>query len=189
MTTAIILLSVAAVFWIALIAAVEITALKPGTVRKSDCMIVLGAKVRPDGSLSRALQYRCAAAAAAFHGGIAPVVIVCGGRGKDEPCTEADSMRAELMRLGVSGAAVITETESRNTRENLANAKAWMCAAGVKTCVIVTSDYHVARALWLARDLDMDACGVPAETARTPGCFLRTRTREAVSWILYFLRK
>lgn len=172
-----------------LVLAVQICAKKKRLARRSDCLIVLGAKVHPDGRLSHTLQFRCAAAAEAYRNGIASAVIVCGGQGEDEPVKEAEAMRAELMRLGVPEDAVLMEDASRNTRQNLLGAKALMEARRWKTCAVVTSDYHVQRALWIARDLGMDACGIPSKTARTWKRFCKTRFTESVSWIKYWIEK
>lgn len=172
-----------------LILAVQLCARKRRTARRSDCLIVLGAMVHPDGRLSHTLQFRCAAAAEAFRNGIAPVVIVCGGQGRREPIPEALAMRAELMRLGVPECAILIDAASRDTRQNLTCAKALMDARQDRSCAIVTSDYHVQRALWIARDLHMDACGIPSRTARTWKRWIKTRITESVSWIKYALRR
>ena len=174
---------------LALLTAVQVCAARKRTVRKSDCLIVLGAKVHEDGRLSTTLKDRCAAAADAYHSGVAPMIIVCGGQGSDEPCTEAQAMREELIHRGIPETAVLTEPDSVDTRQNLTNAKKLMTANGWTTCAIVTSDYHVQRALWLARDLGMHACGVGSPTGGTVRRFLKTRVREAVSWMFYRLNK
>ena len=174
---------------LALPTAVQICAARRRIARRSDCLIVLGAKVHADGSLSRTLRGRCAAAADAYRGGIAPAVIACGGQGGDEPCAEAEAMRVELTRRGVPETAILPESDSANTHQNLSNAKKLMAENGWKTCAIVTSDYHVQRALWIARDLGMTACGIPSPTGGTLKRFVKTRLRESVSWVLYRLNK
>lgn len=174
---------------LALPTAVQVCAARKRSVRKSDCLIVLGAKVHEDGRPSTTLKGRCAAAADAYHGGVAPTVIACGGQGADEPCAEAEVIRAELARLGVPETAVLTEPDSVDTRQNLENARKLMTENGWKTCAIVTSDYHVQRALWIARDLGMTACGISAPTGDTLKRFMKTRLRESISWVLYRLNK
>ena len=174
---------------LALPTAVQICAARRRVARKSDCLIVLGAKVHEDGSPSTTLKDRCAAAADAYRNGVAPKVIACGGQGADEPCTEAEVIRAELTRRGVPETAVLTEPDSADTRQNLENAQKLMAENGWKTCAIVTSDYHVQRALWIARDLGMTACGIPSPTGGTLKRFVKTRLRESVSWVLYRLNK
>ena len=98
-------------------------------------------------------------------------------------------MRTELARHGVPDTVIVPEPDSVNTRQNLENARRLMTANGWKTCAIVTSDYHVQRALWLAGDLGMSMCGIGSPTGGTVKRFLKTRAREAVSWVLYLLNK
>ena len=48
-----------------------------------------------------------------------------------------------------------------------------MDAHGWQDAIVVTSDYHLQRALWLARDVGIEACGVAAESPHTPGMWLK----------------
>lgn len=172
-----------------LVGAVFVCAGLPRRARPADCLIVLGAKVHPDGRLSHSLQYRCEAALRARQAGIARVVIACGGRGGNEPCTEAEAMRRFLLERGLPAADVICEDRSANTAENLRNARAFMEAHGFARAALVTSDYHLTRALWIARDAGIDACGIPAASPLRPLHYLKARLRESVSWLLYFKHK
>ena len=159
------------------------------TPEKSDCIIVLGAHVWMDGRLSNALTYRCEAALQAWRDGVAPVIIVCGGQGDNEPEPEADAMRRWMIGHGVPEDRVIAEAASKNTRENLRNARAIMERRGDATCAVCTSNYHLRRALWQARDEGLTAMGIAAPSTKDAISFARGRFRETCSWILYFLRK
>ena len=178
-----------AVMFVALVGAVCVCAEIERAVSPSDCIIVLGARVRPDGTLSDSLRYRCEAALAAWREGLAPSLIVCGAQGKDEPMREAEAMRGWLMAQGVPEAAIVAEGASFNTEQNLQNARALMDERGWKSAIVVTSDYHLQRALWLARDAGIEACGIPAESPHPLGTRLKDRLREACSWGVYALRK
>ncbi len=179
----------AALFFCGLLAAVCICAHRRRDARPSDCIVVLGAKVHPDGSLSRTLQWRCDRAYEVWRTGLAGEIIVCGGRGADEPHSEADAMAARLRELGVPDGRVAREDSSEDTVENLRRAGQIMAARGWRTAAIVTSDYHLQRALWIARDLGMDACGVAARSNPKPRKRIKSRLRETVSWMLYFVRR
>ena len=121
-------------------------------VARADALIVLGARVMPDGELSTTLLRRVETAYDAYASGLAGALIVCGAQGLDEPVTEASAMYAYLKGRGVPEAAVFEEDQSFNTEENLSNARKIMEDHGMKTAIIVTSDYHLERALWLAQD-------------------------------------
>ena len=58
-----------------------------------------------------------------------------------------------------------------------------------RSAVIVTSDYHLQRALWIARDLGMEVCGAAARSNPMPVKRVKSRLRESVSWMLYFVHK
>ena len=98
-------------------------------------------------------------------------------------------MREWLLAQGVPEDRVIPEPDSRNTVENLVNARALMAAHGFQTCAVCTNNYHLRRALWLARDAGLDACGIAAPSTRDPVSFARGRLRETCSWLLYFARR
>ena len=123
-------------------------------LQKSDVIIVLGARVRPDGTLSNSLEYRMQTALAAYEAGYADRFIVCGAQGGDEPCTEASAMKAYLTARGVPEASVFTDDQSFNTRQNIDHAKAIMDEQGFSTAIVVTNAYHVARAKALLMQRD-----------------------------------
>lgn len=173
---------------IALLSTVCICAAKPRVPAKSDCIIVLGARVWPDGRMSNSLLYRCEAALEAWQNGVAPEIIVCGGKGDNEPVAEASAMQAWLLEQGVPEISIHAEDTSTDTRENLKNARAIMEKHGFKSAAICTSDYHVTRALWLARDTGIPATGISARSPSTLRSFIFGRCRETVSWVLYFLK-
>ena len=185
----VVIVAIGAIIGLSVLTAVCVCAGRTWVPEKSDCIIVLGAHVWMDGRLSNALTYRCEAALDAWKDGVAPVIIVCGAQGRDEPTTEAAAMRQWMLDRGVPEDAVIAEDTSVNTRENLINARGIMEANGWHTAALCTNNYHITRALWLARDLGLDATGIAAPSTKDALSFARGRLRETCSWILYFLRK
>lgn len=169
-----------------LFGAVCACALAKRSLKRCGCIIVLGAKVHADGSMSRCLRLRCDAAANAWRNGAAERMILCGGRLGDAPRSEAEAMAEYLRGCGVSERALLMEDRSRNTVENLQNAREIMAREGFADAAIVTSDYHVQRALWIARKLSIRACGI---AARSPSGFiarLKNLLRECVSWCVFW---
>lgn len=173
---------------IALMICVFVTGEKPRNTEKADALVVLGARVMPDGELSTTLEHRIETAYELYERGLAKAFVLCGARGADEPVTEAAAMREYLISRGVPEAAIYTEDQSENTLENLTNAKAILADAGMETAIVVTSEYHLQRALWLARDVNLPATGYPAPGPDLLINRLKARARESLSWINYFVR-
>ena len=151
----------------------------------SKAIIVLGAQVYPDGNPSPQLELRLEAALQTYQER-PRLIIVCGAQGDNEPRQEAVVMRDWLVAHGVPSGDIQAETVSRNTRENLENAIA-LLPSGVDTVTVVTSDYHLPRALALARDLGLkgDGIGSPCKAE----FWVKNHFREVLAWGKYFAEK
>lgn len=152
--------------------------------QESDVIIVLGAQVKEDGTPSVALERRLTAALEAYRQK-RQVIIACGARGTNEPRAEGDVMRDWLVERGALAEDVVAETASFNTRENLEYARAIMEHRGLTQALVVTSDYHVARALELCRQAGIAATGKGSPSK--PEYFLKNHFREGLSWIKLWL--
>lgn len=151
-----------------------------------DAIVVLGAQVKEDGSLSVQLQWRLDAAFDAWQKN--PVMIVtCGAQGSNEPAPEALVMRDYLVQKGVDEAMILTDAASYNTRQNIRHAAELLGPYDARKVLIVTSDYHLPRAMALAEDEGLAATGLGAETL--PAYWVKNYGREALSWIKYWAQK
>ena len=153
-------------------------------VGDSDVIIVLGAQVKEDGTPSVALERRLTAALESYEAD-RQLIIVCGAQGGNEPRPEGDVMRDWLLARGVPGEDVVAETASFNTRENLTYAKQIMEEHGLYNALVVTSDYHVARALELCRQTGISAVGKGSPSK--PEYFIKNHFREGLSWVKLWL--
>lgn len=154
----------------------------------SDALIVLGARVMDEGGPSATLENRLDTALAAYGAGLAPAIIVCGAQGHDEPDTEANVMAAYLLAHGVPDSAIFKEDASYNTVQNLQGAKAIMEQQGFESALIVTNDYHMQRALWIARDQGLPASGgLCAPTPTDNLVWIKSMVRETLGWVNYYL--
>lgn len=87
-------------------------------------------------------------------------VIVCGGKGADEPDTEAAVMANYLIENGVSKNQLVIEGTSTRTKENIQNAQK---KKKLGKTVIITSDFHMYRSKLLAKRLGIqEVTGLPA---------------------------
>ena len=152
-----------------------------------DAIIVLGAQVKPDRTLSVQLTWRMDAAVEAYEKKNVPIV-VCGAQGPDEPCTEAEAMRDYLLKKGIPKDDILTDPRSFNTNENLENAQELLKGYQViKRVLIVTSDYHVPRSMAIAQDLGFEAEGYGAKCL--PERWIKNHAREALAWCKYWAKK
>lgn len=153
-----------------------------------DAIIVLGAQVKPSGEPSLQLQWRIDAAAKAWKERES-LIVVCGARGANEPATEASVMRDELIKQGVREDVILMDEESFNTRQNIANAAKLLEGREVNHVLVVTSDYHLARAMAIAEDAGLSASGVGAPTLQGLRPWVKNQGREGLAWIKYWMQK
>ena len=128
-------------------------------------VVVLGAQIHGD-QPSRTLRERLDLALDYLNRNPDAVCIVSGGQGPDERQTEASVMKAWLVRRGVDAARILEESEASNTRENLIYSERLAAQAGADTSrvLIITSEFHLCRAKYLARRLGMEPSGLGSRT-------------------------
>ena len=154
-----------------------------------DAIIVLGAQVKPDGEPSLQLQWRIDAAAKAWKAAPCPIV-TCGAQGSNEPAPEALVMREELIAQGVAPEMILTDADSFNTRQNIAHAAQLLQGQDVQRVLIVTSDYHLPRAMALAEDEGfVNPTGLGSPTKLGFRFWVKNHGREGLAWIKYWMQK
>jgi uncharacterized SAM-binding protein YcdF (DUF218 family) len=107
-------------------------------------------------------------AARLFRRGVAPRIIVTGGSYVEHggpPATEAEAMRTFLIDLGVPSQAILDEPKAQNTIENIHNVRAMV---GDGRVALVTSAYHMPRALKLAALAGLKVGAFPTDYQATP---------------------
>ena len=151
-----------------------------------DCIIVLGAQVLPTGEPSVQLSWRLDKAEEYYLKSPCPIVVT-GAQGGNEPAPEGDVMREILLSRGVPESDVISDPASENTRENIANAWAILSEMGCERPLIVTSDYHLPRALAIAEDAGLEAPQGAGSLCRPElEYWLKNHLREALAWVKYW---
>lgn len=149
-------------------------------------VIVLGAQIHGDRP-SRTLRERLDRAAAYAKQNPGCTVFVTGGRGADEQRSEASVMADYLLRCGVEKERVFAEEQAHTTRENLKNTMRLAEENGIscKNALIVTSDFHLCRAFYIARSVGMEPSGL---VSKTQPAILRVNyaLREVFSFVKAF---
>ena len=130
--------------------------------RKLDYIVVLGCavfgqKVPPllAGRLDKAIQL--------MDSNPNAKLICSGGQGHGEDIPEGEAMAAYAVAHGVPEEKIIIENKSRNTRENLQFSRALMQGTAPRIAIVTTA-YHVFRALLLARQCGIRCVGFGAKT-------------------------
>ncbi|MEO8882235.1 MAG: YdcF family protein [Devosia sp.] len=131
----------------------------------ADAAIVLGAAVRTTGP-SPVFVERINHAIELYRAGAVKYIIMTGGKGLGERMTEADAGRDQAIAAGVPAEAILTETQSRDTQENLENVRPIVAAHGIDRVLIVSDPLHMMRAMQIAGDAGLDAAPSPTPTTR-----------------------
>lgn len=128
-----------------------------------DCIVVLGAKVNgtePSGSLRNRIQV----GVAYLQANPEAVAVLSGGQGPDEGISEAQCMYQNMVAAGIDPERLVLEDQSTDTSENLRFSRE-LIPEGARVG-IVTNNFHIFRALALARRLGWeDVHGVPVGTS------------------------
>ena len=135
-----------------------------------DYMVVLGAKVNPDGP-SVSLWDRICGAYTYLEEHPQTIAVLSGGQGSDEPITEAECMYRELVSLGIDPKRLWVEDEATSTWENLnftLNLIEEKTGERPVKLGVLSSEYHLFRASLFAKACDVEFVGIPAKTSRLP---------------------
>lgn len=142
----------------------------------ADCIIVLGCQVRSDGTPSHMLSDRLDRGIELYKQGVAPKIIMSGDHGQTD-YDEVNTMKQHAIAAGVPSEDIFMDHAGFSTYETIYRAKEIF---GVKTAVIVTQQYHLYRALYIAEQFDIDAFGVNADY-RTYSGQLKRDIREVLA--------
>jgi len=152
----------------------------------SDAIIVLGAAAY-DARPSPVFEERIRHAIYLYQSGYAPRLIFTGGFGGAKArFAESQVARGYALRQGVPASAILIETRSRTTRQNLLEAKQLMAEQGIDQVIVVSDPLHMARALRLSRKLDIQARGSATPSSRFRS--LRTRLHFLIKEVWFFHR-
>jgi SanA protein len=142
----------------------------PARAPHAQVALVLGAGLNADGRPSAMLADRLRAAAALYRDGRVERVLVSGDhgrRGYDEP----NAMRRALVDAGVPDRDVFTDHAGFATWDSMVRARK---VFEVRSAIVVTQGFHMARALWLGRRAGLEVHGIavdrsgPGRAGRTP---------------------
>ncbi|WP_025704717.1 YdcF family protein [Paenibacillus graminis] len=96
-------------------------------------------------------------------------VLFSGGQVFPDSGNEADIAKRQLIGLGVPGSNILAENRSLNTEQNAVNTAAMMNSKGLRHPILVTSAFHMPRAMALFKDNGLAPLAYPADYTASRG--------------------
>lgn len=134
-----------------------------------DCIMVLGAGLQADGSPSHMLEDRLKTAIGAFESGAVDVILMSGDRSGDS-YDEPAAMVKYAVENGVDADDILVDNEGFSTYESIIRAKE---VYGFDRIVVITQEYHLYRALYIADKNGVEAVGVSSDLRTYRGQSMR----------------
>ncbi|HEY8911554.1 MAG TPA: ElyC/SanA/YdcF family protein [Desulfosporosinus sp.] len=132
---------------------------KANDVPNADAILVLGAYVLPNGTVSSMLNDRLTVGYELYKQGKAPKLLVSGDHGRRD-YDEVNSMKTFLINKGVPSRDIFMDHAGFSTYESVYRARD---VFEVHKVIIVTQEYHLMRAVFDARALGLEAYGVASD--------------------------
>lgn len=146
-----------------------------------DYLIILGCKIRADGSLYPLIRGRVDRAITFYHKqlektGKKAIFLPSGGQGSDEIISEAAAMKRYLLEQGFTEDQILVEDQSKNTLQNMRFSKKLIEERNPEAKVsFSTTNFHVFRSGIISRqnDFEPDGMGAPTKWYFWPNAYMR----------------
>ena len=136
-----------------------LTAEQAAELENVDCVLVLGCLVKNNGVPSDMLHDRLRRGVELYEVGAAPKLLMSGDHGRED-YDEVAAMKKFAIEAGVPSADVFMDHAGFSTYESIVRAKEVFQAEKI---IIVTQEYHLYRAIYLAQQLGLEAYGVSSD--------------------------
>ena len=124
-----------------------------------DCILVLGCQVKDDGTPSDMLKDRLTRGIEVYNLGAAPKLLMSGDHGRKE-YDEVGTMKQYAIDVGIASEDIFMDHAGFSTYESVYRAKEIFEADKI---IIITQEYHLYRALYIAEELGVEAYGVSSD--------------------------
>lgn len=146
-----------------------------------DYLIILGCKVKPDGTLYPLIRGRVDRAIAFYKKqlqktGKQAIFVPSGGQGGDETISEAEAMQRYLLEQGIPAEQIMPENQSKNTVQNMQFSMKLIRERTPEAKVAFsTTNYHVFRSGIIARqnNFELDGMGSKTKWYFWPNAYMR----------------
>ena len=153
----------------------------------AEAIVVLGA-AQYDGRPSPALEQRLDHALELYDEGLAPVVVVTGGRIEGDRFTEATAGYNYLRERGVPDEAIRKEVQGSSTYESLAATARFLREEGISEVLLVSSPAHALRIEGIAEAVGLDATVSPADGSTSLPSLLRETAAVSLGRVIGYRR-
>jgi len=130
-------------------------------IRPVDAIVVLGT-AQYNGRPSPVLRARLDRVLEVYDEGLAPLVVVTGGKQEGDQFTEAEASHDYLVERGVPDFAILLEDEGRDSWESLQGVAEILEARGLSRVLLVSDGFHLFRVKKMAHDLGLTAYATAA---------------------------
>ena len=151
--------------------------------KKYDCILVLGAGVRADGTPSHMLEDRLRGAVALYEAGVSDVLLLSGDN-SGEDYDEVSAMVRYCLEHGVPENAIVRDDIGFSTSESVYNT---VRTLGYSDILVVTQEYHLYRAMYMIKRMGADADGFSTDY-RAYSMQIKRDVREYVARCKDFLK-
>ncbi len=134
----------------------ESNALPLSSLPENTVVLTLGAKVEATGAPGKVLRRRLDTTYNMLSEREDLICIVSGGKGDDEPISEALCMKNYLTERGIAPDRIILEDKATNTIENIKNSMEILKGTEYGALAVVTTNFHLPRAEYLCSRLGVD---------------------------------
>jgi uncharacterized SAM-binding protein YcdF (DUF218 family) len=135
---------------------------------KTEAIIVLGA-AQYDGRPTDVFAARLDHAAQLWKDGVAPTIVVTGGKQPGDRFTEAGAGAEYLHDLGVPDEAILRETTGTSSWESLAASARFLQDAGIDKVTLVSDPFHSLRIRLIAEELGFEVTTSPTRSSPIGG--------------------
>lgn len=125
----------------------------------ADCILVLGAGLKPDGTPNHMLEDRLEKGIELYKAGAAPKLLLSGDNGQ-AAYDEVNAMKEYALNAGIPSRDIFMDHAGFSTYESMYRAREIF---QVKKAIIITQRYHQYRALYMARGFGIEGYGVVSE--------------------------
>lgn len=120
--------------------------------QKSDAALVLGYSLKDGNYPSTILEKRLQASLSLYQKGYFDYFIVSGGQGPKDNLAVAQAMKQWLIEHQVPQQIIFTESQSKNTYENMKYTQSIANTHNIKSVIIITSDFHIFRSMLIGKN-------------------------------------